>query len=453
MNKILIIEDEQVIRNAVKKLLVRNGYAVDTAESVEEALGGYDPGNYQLLIVDIRLPGKPGTEMIALAGGVPVLIMTSYASVRSAVDAMKQGAADYIAKPFDHEELLLVIKRLLRQHRDARTTRALKSDLAQAYPVTGMIGDCPAMLKVRNEIKKVAPTDASVLILGESGTGKELVARAIHEQSNRSKAPFITVNCAAIPESLVESELFGHTKGAFTGAEKARTGMIQAADGGTLFLDEIGELPVGAQARLLRVLQDGEMRKIGSDQLQQVDIRLLAATNRNLKQMVQENSFRSDLYFRLQVVEINLPALRERETDILSLSHELLRQTCKQLNRPLLTLPDTALDAIRSYHWPGNVRELKNAIERAVILADGNEISTELLGIEPGNSGNQPTADDLSLEDYFKRYVLTHQAEMTETELAKRLGISRKTLWERRQKLGIPRTGGANPRVKTGNPP
>ncbi len=441
MNKILIIEDEAVIRSAVKKLLERNSYAVDTAESVEEALDSYDPGNYQLLIVDIRLPGKPGTDMITLATGIPVLIMTSYASVRSAVDAMKQGAADYIAKPFDHEELLLVIKRLLRQHRDARTTQALKSDLAQTYPITGMIGSCPAMLKVCNEIEKVSPTDASVLILGESGTGKELVARAIHEQSVRSKAPFITVNCAAIPESLVESELFGHTRGAFTGAEKERAGVIQVADGGTLFLDEIGELPIGAQARLLRVLQDGEMRKIGSDHLQQVDIRLLAATNRNLKQMVQENSFRSDLYFRLQVVEINLPALRDRETDILSLSRELLKQTCKQLNRPLLTLTDEALNTICSYHWPGNVRELKNAIERAVILADGNEISTNLLGIDIDNS--QPEATDLSLEDYFKQYVLTHQARMTETELAKKLGISRKTLWERRQKLGIPRTAGA----------
>jgi len=219
MNKILIIEGEAVIRNAVKKLLERNGYAVGTAESVEEALDKHDPGNYQLLIVDIRLPGKPGTEMTTLAGGTPVLIMTSYASVRSAVDAMKQGAADYIAKPFDHEELLLVVKRLLRQHRDARTTQALKSDLAQTYPVAGMIGSCPAMLKVCGEIEKVAPTDASVLILGESGTGKELVARAIHEQSARNEAPFITVNCAAIPESLVESELFGHTRGAFTGAE------------------------------------------------------------------------------------------------------------------------------------------------------------------------------------------------------------------------------------------
>jgi len=438
MNKILIIEDEAVIRNALRKLLERNGYAVDTAGSVEEAVGNHEVNDYQLLIVDIRLPGKPGTEMITLADGTPVLIMTSYASVRSAVDAMKQGAADYIAKPFDHDELLLVIKRLLRQQRDARTAQALKSDLEKTYPVAGMIGNCPAMLRVCNEIEKVAPTDASVLILGESGTGKELVARATHERSMRSKAPFITVNCAAIPESLVESELFGHTRGAFTGADKARTGMIQAADGGTLFLDEIGELPISAQARLLRVLQDGEMRQIGADHVKQVDIRLLAATNRNLKQMVQDGDFRSDLYFRLQVMEIHLPPLRERESDVLNLARELLQQSCKQLNRPTLKLSEDALNTISNYHWPGNVRELKNAIERAVILADGIEITSGLLGIETTDTGNT-NITDLSLEDYFKQYVLSHQDKMTETELAKQLGISRKTLWERRQKLGIPR--------------
>ncbi|WP_457667567.1 sigma-54-dependent transcriptional regulator [Thiolapillus sp.] len=440
MNRILIIEDEAVIRNAVKKLLQRNNYAVDDTESVEEALQRFDLDDYQLIIADIRLPGKPGTEMIGLADGVPVLIMTSYASVRSAVDAMKSGAADYISKPFDHEELLLVIKRLLRQHRDSLATRALKSDLEKTYPVAGMIGNCPAMLKVCDEIEKVSPTDASVLILGESGTGKELVARAIHERSRRNEAPFITVNCAAIPESLVESELFGHTRGAFTGAEKARTGMIQAADGGTLFLDEIGELPVGAQARLLRVLQDGEMRQIGSDRLQKVDIRLLAATNRNLKQMVEDNSFRSDLYFRLQVVEITLPPLRERDSDALDLARALLQQTCTQMNRPTLTFAEEALQAISHYHWPGNVRELKNAIERAVILSDGDRITTDLLGIELAVENPSQLAD-LSLEDYFKQYVLTHQDEMTETELARQLGISRKTLWERRQKLGIPRPG------------
>ncbi|HID45942.1 MAG TPA: sigma-54-dependent Fis family transcriptional regulator, partial [Chromatiaceae bacterium] len=373
MNRILIIEDETVIRSAVKKLLERNGYAVDDAESIEKALENFNLADYQLMIVDIRLPGRPGTEMIGLANGIPVLIMTSYASVRSAVDAMKQGAADYISKPFDHEELLVVIKRLLRQYRDTRATQALKSDLEKTYPVDGMIGDCPAMLKVRGEIKKVGPTDASVLILGESGTGKELVARAIHKRSKRSDAPFITVNCAAIPESLVESELFGHTRGAFTGADKARIGMIQAADNGTLFLDEIGELPIGAQARLLRVLQDGEMRQIGSDRLLKVDIRLLAATNRDLKQMVQDNQFRSDLYFRLQVVEITLPPLRDRGADALNLAQRLLKQTCSQMNRPLLTLTDEALEDISRYHWPGNVRELKNAIERAVILAEGNE--------------------------------------------------------------------------------
>ena len=439
MNRILIVEDEQVIRDALEKLLRRHGYEVSCADSAEQAEREFELGDFHLLLVDVRLPGKPGTDLIEAAGTVPVLIMTSYASVRSAVDAMKLGAADYISKPFDHDELLLVIKRLLRQHQTERAADALKSDLARTYPVAGMIGECPAMLSVRDQIGKVAPTDASVLILGESGTGKELVARAIHEQSQRQDAPFVTVNCAAIPESLVESELFGHTKGAFTGADKARTGMIEAADGGTLFLDEIGELPLGAQARLLRVLQDGEMRQVGSDRAHQVDIRLLAATNRNLKQMVQDNEFRSDLYFRLHVVEIELPPLRDRGSDIQQLSEALLEQICRQLNRPTMELSAEALGAIGQYQWPGNVRELKNAIERAVILTDGNQISLETLAIDTGNADGTPSANDLSLEDYFKQMVLTHQDSMTETELAKKLGVSRKTLWERRQKMGIPR--------------
>ena len=439
MNRILIVEDEQVIREALVKLLRRHDYEVSSAESAEQAEANFDLTDFHLLLVDVRLPGKSGTTLIEKTGTTPVLVMTSYSSVRSAVDAMKLGAADYIAKPFDHDELLMVIKRLLRQHQTERTAEALKSDLAQTYPVAGMIGECSAMLSVRNQINKVAPTDASVLILGESGTGKELVARAIHEQSQRKEAPFITVNCAAIPESLVETELFGHTRGAFTGADKSRTGMIEAADEGTLFLDEIGELPLGAQARLLRVLQDGEVRQIGSDRVHQVDIRLLAATNRNLKQMVQENEFRSDLYFRLHVVEIKLPPLRDRGSDIEELSGTLLSQICHQLNRPVLELSDDALHTIKSYQWPGNVRELKNALERAVILTDGTSISAETLAIEHHPLPSEPSANDLSLEDYFKQMVLTHQENMTETELAKKLGVSRKTLWERRQKMGIPR--------------
>ncbi len=444
MSQILIIEDESVIRSAVRRLLERRGYQVAEAASVEEAEAEQDLSSFKLIITDVRLPGAPGTDVIEKAQPVPVLIMTSYASVRSAVESIKLGAVDYIAKPFDHDELVLQVERILKQDSLERQQAALKSDLERTYPVAGMVGRCPAMQEVFARIAKVAPTATTVLILGESGTGKELVARALHEQSNRSDAPFIPVNCAAIPETLIESELFGHEKGAFTGASSTRRGMVESADGGTLFLDEIGELPPAAQSRLLRVLQNGEIRRLGSEQPRTVDVRLIAATNRDLKQLVQDGGFRSDLYFRLRVMELYLPPLRERGEDIIELTHFILDKTCSQLNRASMELSRECLDVIAEYRWPGNVRELENAMERAVILAENNDLITpDLLAIdnasETSNDGKSAEAEDHSLEAYFRRFVLEHQDSLTETELAKRLGISRKTLWERRQRFGIPR--------------
>ena len=446
MSRILIIEDESVIRSALRRLLERKGYQVSEAGSVEEAASRHRLLDFNLILSDIRLPGAPGTDIIEKAPGIPVLIMTSYASVRSAVDSMKRGAVDYIAKPFDHDELLILVERTLRQSALERRSEALKSDIEKEYPVNGMIGSCPAMKEITRRISKVAPTDTTVLVLGESGTGKELVARALHEQSLRRDAPLVTVNCAAIPETLIESELFGHEKGAFTGADATRTGLIESADGGTLFLDEIGELPLAAQARLLRVLQNGEIRRVGSEQSRQVDVRLIAATHRDLKQRVQESEFRSDLYFRLRVIELYLPPLRDRGEDIVDLARFLLEKVRKQLNRtPMELLPETVA-AISAYDWPGNVRELENALERAVILCDGDAITADLLAIdapaEPGARGPQERTRDLSLEEYFCEFVRENQEQMTETELARRLGISRKALWERRQRFGIPRTRG-----------
>jgi len=438
MNRILVVDDEAVIRKALRKLLERHGYQVDTAESVEQVLAGHDPAAYHLLLVDIRLPGRPGTDLIGLSSA-PVLIMTSYASVPSAVEAMKMGAADYISKPFDHDELLLVIRQLIRHREQELSRQRLKNDLEKSYPVNGMVGQCTAMHRLFEQIAKVAPTDATVLILGESGTGKELVARAIHEQSPRCNAPFVVVNCATIPENLVESELFGHVKGAYTGADRDRTGLIQSADNGTLFLDEIAELPLATQARLLRVLQDGELRRVGSEQVLRVNVRLIAATNRNLRSMVEGGQFRGDLYFRLRVVELALPPLRERGSDIMLLADHLLEKTCRRLNRPTMSFTPQARDLIRSYSWPGNVRELENAIERATILADGDLVEPDLLGLPMEPRQEPATATDLSLDDYFRRFVLEHQEQLTETELARQLGISRKTLWQRRQRLGIPR--------------
>ncbi|CAD5378814.1 Transcriptional regulatory protein ZraR [Pseudomonas sp. OF001] len=459
MAHILIVEDETIIRSALRRLLERNQYQVSEAGSVQEAQERYSIPAFDLVVSDLRLPGAPGTELIGLAGGTPVLIMTSYASLRSAVDSMKLGAIDYIAKPFDHDEMLQAVARILRERQQpaavpGASAPAPAGDSAEPAGEIGIIGRCAAMQDLFGKIRKVAPTDSTVLIQGESGTGKELVARALHNLSRRAKAPLISVNCAAIPETLIESELFGHEKGAFTGATAGRTGLVEAADGGTLFLDEIGELPLEAQARLLRVLQEGEIRRVGSVQSQKVDVRLIAATHRDLKNLAKNGQFREDLYYRLHVISLRLPALREREDDVLDIARVFLARQCARMGREALQFSPEALRAIRHYNWPGNVRELENAIERAVILCEGNSIPLDLLGIDveleleddfagelhslPTSSGSEP-AENLSLEDYFQHFVLEHQDHMTETELARKLGISRKCLWERRQRLGIPR--------------
>src|SRR5690554_6625228 len=456
MPHILIVEDETIIRSALRRLLERNQYEVSEAGSVQEAQERFSISGFDLIISDLRLPGAPGTELIRLAEGAPVLIMTSYASLRSAVDSMKLGAVDYIGKPFDHDDMLQAVARILSER---PAPRAADAPAPEARPSShnelGIIGSCPPMQDLFGKIRKVAPTDSTVLIQGESGTGKELVARALHNLSLRARAPLISVNCAAIPETLIESELFGHEKGAFTGASASRTGLVEAADGGTLFLDEIGELPLDAQARLLRVLQEGEIRRVGAVQSQKVDVRLIAATHRDLKNLAKQGQFREDLYYRLNVIALKLPPLRERGADILEIADTLLARQCERMGRTPMHFDEEARKVIRHYGWPGNVQELENAVERAVILCESEKIPAELLGIdleldaldvredEVTESGLQPPrnepTEDLSLEDYFQHFVLEHQDHMTETELARKLGISRKCLWERRQRLGIPR--------------
>jgi DNA-binding NtrC family response regulator len=470
MPHILIVEDETIIRSALRRLLERNQYQVSEAGSVQEAQERFSIPSFDLIVSDLRLPGAPGTELIKLGQGKPVLIMTSYASLRSAVDSMKMGAVDYIAKPFDHDEMLQAVSRILRdrqtlqsmQAERAATSKAATGDKAgpdNSNGEIGIIGSCAPMQDMYSKIRKVAPTDSNVLIQGESGTGKELVARALHNLSRRAKAPMISVNCAAIPESLIESELFGHEKGAFTGASAGRAGLVEAADGGTLFLDEIGELPLEAQARLLRVLQEGEIRRVGSVQSQKVDVRLIAATHRDLKSLAKVGQFREDLYYRLHVIALKLPALRERGADVNEIANAFLTRQSVKAGRNDLRFAADAEQAIRQYSWPGNVRELENAVERAVILCESPDISAELLGIDielsdldpnefiglapqmgssASSTAGEPT-EDLSLEDYFQHFVLEHQDHMTETELARKLGVSRKCLWERRQRLGIPR--------------
>jgi DNA-binding NtrC family response regulator len=447
MKRILVIEDESLIRRQLVRLLTKHGYVVDESGSVPDAERlGLD--RYDLIIADVRLPGVQGSEMIERARPIPVLIMSSYASIRSAVECMQRGAVDYIAKPFDHDELLLTVQRVLQKELAERQQAALKSTVERDYPSGGIIGDCVAMRNVMERVRRIAAADVTVLISGESGTGKELVARAIHTCSPRSAGPFVAINCAAIAETLIEAELFGYEKGAFTGATARKAGLFEAAHGGTLFLDEVAELAPATQARLLRVLQEGEVRPVGATQMRRVDVRVLAATHRDLESLVKEERFRSDLYYRIKVTDIDLPPLRERGNDIEQLAEYFLRQSRQRLARPNVSLGEDARLALRAYRWPGNVRELANAIERAVILCDDDCVRAEELAL-PSSTINPvkpvfPATGDVSLDRYFRDFVLSHQNELSETELAKRLGISRKTLWERRQKMGLPRKAEEN---------
>jgi DNA-binding NtrC family response regulator len=452
MSRVLIVEDETVIRTELRRLLSREGYDVAEAGSVTEAEREHQLDGFDLVLADLRLPGAPGTELITKCNGVPVLVMTSYATVRSAVEAMKLGAVDYLSKPFDHEELLMVIARALANGRLRRQNQQLRRDVERSYSPIGMVGDCPAMQEVVSRLNKVAATDTTVLVLGESGTGKELVARAVHERSKRRDAALVTVNCAAIPENLLESELFGHEKGAFTGALSSHVGLVEEAHGGTLFLDEIGELPASAQARLLRLLQESELRRVGATRTIKVNVRVIAATHRDLETMIRNGQFRSDLYFRLRVFEIRLPPLRERKGDLPILAVKLLEKVRARLNRPQMILSPEALTALSVYPWPGNVRELENALERAVILCEGTVLTPDLLALEPTPPSPSPLSftpsappaaannghgEGATLEDYFVRFVREHEDLMDETQLAEALGISRKSLWERRQRLNL----------------
>jgi two-component system, NtrC family, response regulator HydG len=463
MQQILVVEDESVIRTALRRLLERNGYQISEAGSVQQAEAEFNFPDFDLIISDLRLPGAPGTDLIKKAGDVPVLIMTSYASLRSAVDSMRMGAVDYIAKPFDHADMVSAVGRIIADHPSPRA-EAEKAGRpepgAAGSGVTGIVGNCPTMLSLFDHIERIAPTDSTVLVLGETGTGKELVARSVHQNSRRADKTLISVNCAAIPDTLIESELFGYEKGAFTGANASRMGLIEAADGGTLFLDEIGELPMEAQARLLRFIQEGEIRRIGSVHSRKVNVRLICATHRNLQQLSAEGQFRQDLYYRINVLRLSLPPLRERGKDILHLAERMLQSQVDKVGRGPMNLSPRAIQAITTYQWPGNVRELEHAIERAVILSDSTEIDNECLGIDlelvninriRGQEGPQAATaarnttanepqEDLSLEDYFQRFVLEHQDSMSETELAQKLGVSRKCLWERRQRFGLPRS-------------
>jgi DNA-binding NtrC family response regulator len=390
---ILIVEDDPSHLEILRRHLERSGYRVEAAESAEQALSRFSRFDPQLVLSDLRMPGMTGSELLrklkADAPDVAVVLMTAYDDMQTAIDAMKDGAYDYLVKPLDLERLEAIIHSALDQHRrndDRRTSRKAPEPEPPPLATNNLIGRHPRMVDVFKVIGRVAASSAPVLIRGETGTGKELIARTIHENSSRARLPFISVNCASLPETLLESELFGHVRGAFTGAHGDRKGRFEMAGAGTIFLDEIGDTSPAFQAKLLRVLQEREYYPVGGEEPRRSEARVLAATHQPMEQLVRDGEFREDLYFRLRVVEIVVPPLRERREDIPLLARHLVAKAAKLVERPVPRLPDDVVRRLVIHDWPGNVRELENTLMRAVVLAGGDSLTPDHLDFGPGNA-------------------------------------------------------------------
>ncbi len=425
--RILLIEDKPDLRQMLKTALGKEGYQVTEAGDGETAARLLNEGIYSLVLTDLRLPGRDGISVLEAAResspDLPVILMTAYGTIEKAVVAMKEGAYDFIQKPVDLPHLLLLIQRAIQQQHLQRENILLREEFAERYGFPKIIGEHESMRKVGAALQRLAPSDTTVLLLGESGTGKELFARAIHQISPRAGQPFVAINCAAIPETLVETELFGHEKGAFTGAGARKIGKFELAHRGTIFLDEIGELPLGTQAKILRVLQERAFERVGGVRTIQVDVRVVAATNRNLEEATQAKQFREDLYFRLAAFPVTIPPLRERGEDVLQLASAFVAKFCREFKKPRLTLSEGAAETLMAYRWPGNVRELQNALERAVILADGEEIQAEDLQLRPPRPETiLPKGMELG-EDFNWEGGLTEIADRA-TQIVERIRLS-----------------------------
>jgi len=383
LRSILIVDDEEPIRQVLSEVLGGNGYVVRTAADGEEALRELSANDYDAVVTDVRMPRMDGLSLVRaiqqVAPESTVIVMSAYGSHDLAIEAMKAGAYDYLGKPFRPDEVLLVLRKAEERERLRAENRWLRREMEASRSQAGIIAESPAMKEVLRVVGKVAPAKTTVLIAGESGTGKELVARAVHQLSPRKGGPFVAVNCGAIPDQLIESELFGHAKGAFTGAQSAKRGLFEEADSGTLLLDEIGELPLQLQPTLLRALQEGEIRRVGDARNIKVDVRVLAATNRDLSQEVSQGKFREDLFYRLNVVAVKLPPLRDRPEELPLLAERFIAQHASRLGIPRKNLSPDALSLLQEWRWPGNVRELENALERALVLSEDEEIGPESL--------------------------------------------------------------------------
>ena len=440
--RILIVDDELVVRDSLGKWFLTEGYEVAMVAGAREALEAIQNKEYDLALIDIKMPGMDGMELQSrLREADPdllVIIMTGYASVDTAVQALKRGAYDYIAKPFDPDELVHLVSKALEHRQTRREVVRLRENLQEIFPATEMVGQSPAMKRVYELVEMVAPTDATVLITGESGTGKEVVARAIHAASTRRHMPMVVIHCGALTETLLESELFGHERGAFTGAQYRKKGKFEVADGGSVFLDEISDISLKTQTDLLRVLQEKEIVRVGGTQALKVDFRCLAATNKNLDELVKEGIFRPDLFYRLNVFAIHLPPLRERREDIPLLVDHFLRKHAASMNKPVPRPAAAALDLLLNYPWQGNVRELENAVERALVIGRGPEVqpSDFPFQLHPSEPPAGRTLDEVE-RVHIERVLEECGWNLSRT--ARTLAIDRTTLYNKIKRYGLRR--------------
>ncbi len=445
--RILIVDDEEIVRESLSAWLEQDGYTVQTAPDGETGLDRIGKERWSILLVDLKMPGIDGLQVLEEARKIQpeaaAVIMTAYATVDTAVSAMKIGAYDYLVKPFDPEELSLMIQKIVTQQALLRENVLLRKVLKREYHFRDLISKSPAMQAVFDLARTAARSNSTILVLGESGTGKELLARAIHAESPRSQAPFVAMSCAALTETLLESELFGHEKGAFTGAAARRKGKFESAQGGTLFLDEIGDISPKLQLDLLRVLEDRKFFRVGGNEAVTVDVRIVAATNRDLPKAVADGSFREDLFYRLNVIPVHLPPLRERLEDMPLLVEHFLEQLGAEMNRHVDEVSSEAMATLMSHHWPGNVRELRNVLERAVVVASGRVIEASDLGMrrapgDPVEGGGLASLDDV--EKHHISHVLAETGGNI-SQAARTLGIDRATLYNKMRKYQLRKDG------------